>query len=131
MVPLESILLYTSPSQNDGFRMQSMVEKSISHENIIIVRQMENLSRVLRQPLNGITAAIIRVGSDEELVDLMGIRDLLLRIPMILVLPNQEKTTIHKGHVLRPRYLTYGDTDWGVVEDVFRKMVGRAASACQ
>lgn len=131
MVPSESILLYTSPSQNDGFRMQSMVEKTISNENIIIVRRMEKLSRILRQPLNGILAAIIQVGSDEELMDLVGIRDLLLRIPMILVLPNQEESTVTKGHVLRPRYLAYADTDWNVVRDVFRKMVDRAAGTWQ
>lgn len=129
MAPSESILFYSAPTHNVGNRLQSIVEKAVYRENIIIVRQVEQLMRILRQPLNGIVAAVIMVGSNDELAELMEIRDFLLRIPLILVLPDQERDTVTRGHVFRPRYLTYIDSDLTVVQDVFKKMVGRATGS--
>jgi len=64
--------------------------------------------------------------SQNELMELMPVRDLLLRIPIILILPDHEQETITKGHSLRPRYLTYIDYDLSDVGDVFKKIVYKA-----
>ncbi len=87
---------------------------------------MDQLIRILRQPLNGVVAAVLLAGTQNELLDFMPVRDLLLRIPSILILPDHETETITKGHSLRPRYLTYADGDLSDVGDVFRKIVYKA-----
>ena len=126
MIGTPSILLYLNPRHNKNLELKSMVETVVLKENITIVKNTDQLIRVLRQPLNGIIAAIIHAGSAEELMSLTLFKDLLIRIPLILVLPDQEKETITKGHALRPRYITYSDSNLTDVRDVFKKIVGRA-----
>ncbi len=124
-----SILLYFDPAHKTGLKLKSMVETIVLKEYITIVQDLEQLICILRQPLNGIATAIILAGSEKELLDLITFRDLLLRIPVILILPNQKKETITKGHTLRPRYLTYTDSNLSDVRDVFKKIVGKAFTA--
>ncbi len=126
MIGTPSILLYLNPRHNTDLQLKSMVETVVLKENITIVGNMDQLLHILRQPLNGIIAAIIHAGSEQELMDLTSFKDLLIRIPLILVLPDQEQATITRGHVLRPRYITYADSNLTDVRDVFKKMVGRA-----
>lgn len=126
MIGTPSILLYLNPRHNKDIELKSMVETVVLKEHITIVRNMDQLLRILRQPLNGIIAAIIHASSEEELMNLTSFKDLLIRIPLILVLPDQEQNTITKGHTLRPRYITYSDSNLADVRDVFRKIVGRA-----
>ncbi len=129
MLVTPSILLYSNPAHNTGLKLKSMVESIVLKENMTIVQDMEQLNCILRQPLNGIVAAIILADSEKELLNLISHKDLLLRIPVILILPNQKKATITKGHTLRPRYMTYSDSNLADVRDVFKKIVGRANTA--
>ena len=47
---------------------------------------------------------------------------------LILILPDREKGTISKGHLFRPRYLTYADGDFLDVAAVLAKMIDHARS---
>lgn len=128
MTPSDNILVYASLASDQGYRVRTLVEQAVTEESIIIVKNVDQLYRTLRKPMNGIVAAVLMVGSGEELVRMVNIRELLLRIPLILVLPDQKADTVTHGHALRPRYLTYADSDLSVVPDVFRKIVGRATT---
>ena len=94
-------------------------------ENIIVVRSTENLLRILRQPLNGVAAAVIFDAAEQELNSLLPFKELLLRMPVILVLSDSKSETIAKGHSLRPRFVTYADSDFSDLRDVLQKMLGR------
>ncbi len=121
-----NILLYSQPIHSTSLRLQAVIGAIAVRENIIVVQNMKQLIRILRQPLNGVVAAVLLAGTKTELMDLMPVRDLLLRIPSILILPDHEKETITRGHSLRPRYLTYADGDLSDVGDVFKKIVFKA-----
>jgi len=121
-----NILLYSQPIHSKSLRLQAIIGGIALRENIIVAQNMDQLIRILRQPLNGVVAAVLLAGTQHELLDLMPVRDLLLRIPSILILPDHETETITKGHSLRPRYLTYSDGDLSDVGDVFRKIVYKA-----
>ena len=131
MLATPSILVYAHPVQHISTQLQAIAEAVVLRENIVVVRSMDQLIRILRQPFNGVVAAIILAETDEELRDLINHKELLLRIPFILILPDQEKDTITKGHALRPRYLTYADSDLSDVRDVFRRIVNKANIAWQ
>jgi len=121
-----NILLYSQPIHTTSLRLQAIIGANALRENIIVVQNMKQLFRILRQPLNGVVAAVLLAGTQNELMELMPVRDLLLRIPIILILPDHEQETITKGHSLRPRYLTYIDYDLSDVGDVFKKIVYKA-----
>ena len=118
-----NILLYSQPIHSKSLRLQAIIGGIALRENIIVAQNMDQLIRILRQPLNGVVAAVLLAGTQNELLDFMPVRDLLLRIPSILILPDHEKETITRGHTLRPRFLTYADGDLSDVGDVFRKIV--------
>lgn len=125
MLSVPSILLYSHPIENKNTQLQILVETIVLQENIIIARQMDQVAKILNQPLCGVVAAIIVAGSEKELHDLSILRDKLQRIPFILILPDQEKEMVTKAHSLRPRYLAYADGDLSDVRYVFKKIIGR------
>jgi len=120
-----NIILSIPPRHDDSARLREIVEGVALPENIIVVRSIENLLRILRQPLNGVAAAIIFDASEQELNSLLPFKELLLRMPVILVLGNSNRETVAKGHSLRPRFVTFADSDFSDVRDVLQKMLGR------
>jgi len=128
MLSVPSILLYSHPIHNASAQLQALIETIVLRENIIIARQMDQVTKILSQPLNGVVAAIIVAGSDQELHDLSILQDKLQRIPFILILPDQGKEMVTKAHSLRPRYLAYTGGDLSDVRYVFKKIIGRVHS---
>lgn len=123
-----NIILSIPPRHDDSARLREIVECVALPENIIVVRSIENLLRILRQPLNGVAAAIIFDASEQELNSLLPFKELLIRMPVILVLGNSNRETVAKGHSLRPRFVTFADSDLSDVRDVLQKMLGRMNS---
>ncbi|MCK5783659.1 MAG: hypothetical protein KAH06_04380 [Desulfobacterales bacterium] len=125
MIHNSNILLYLPPAQADGIKLRTMVASVVVRENIVTGYNTDNLFRILSQPMHGIAAAIILVSTYQELLELQKFKDMILRIPTILILPDQNRDTITKGFVLRPRFLTYADSDFSEVRDVFRKIISK------
>ncbi len=125
MLQNKNILLYVNPETQDGARLQNVIKAVMRQDEIIITQNLEDIAGALRQPQNEISAAIILTATHKELVSLLPMRELLHRIPVILILPDQEQDTVTKAHILRPRLLSYTDSDFSDVRDVFRNIVGK------
>ena len=67
--------------------------------------------------------AILLAASKEELQELVSVGELLEDIRIILVLPDTDRDTVANAHILRPRYLTYVDSDFSDVAAVLSKML--------
>jgi hypothetical protein len=132
MMTQKSILLYTQPNNTINNRLQTIITAAMNLVNIIVVHDIEHLLQILHQPLTNVVAAVISISDEQELLDLLPFRDLLHRIPIILILPDQEKTTINQSHVLRPRFLGYADSDFSDVIQVCQKIIGKTSTdECQ
>jgi hypothetical protein len=70
-----------------------------------------------------VTLAVLLAASQEELQVIMALRPLLNDIHLILILPDRDKDTIAKGHVLAPRFLTDLEHNMQEVYDVLNKML--------
>ena len=89
-----------------------------------VFRNIESLAQRIRRPLpNRFNIVILLAASREDLADILSIRYLFHDVSIILVLPDQEAETIAKGHTLRPRFLTYTDSDFEEVAAVLNKMI--------
>jgi len=87
-----------------------------------VCRSIESLSHWLRQPADDLPiAAVLLAARSEDLSDLLSIRDLLRDVRIILILPDREANTIAQGHTLRPRFLSYTDSDFTDVLAVLGK----------
>lgn len=107
------LLLYAPVSEGAGERLQKMIEEFVSKNNVEVYRSIESLSHRLRQPAEDLPiAAVLLAARREDLVALLSIRDLLRDVRIILILPDRDENTIAKGHTLRPRFLSYTDSDF-------------------
>ena len=86
-------------------------------------RTIGSLAHRLRQPRYDATIAVLLAANREDLYDLLSIRDLFRGISIILILPDRNADTIAKGHKLRPRFLTYKDSNFGAITAVLGKML--------
>lgn len=118
-----NVLLSTTVMEGPGAQLQRVVEELVPKEKIEICRTIDSLTRRLRRPRYNLALAVLLAANREDLLDLLSIRDLLDGIRIILLLPDRDMDTIAKGHTLRPRFLTYADSDFLDVAAVLRKML--------
>ncbi|MBW1741791.1 MAG: hypothetical protein JRJ42_11835 [Deltaproteobacteria bacterium] len=117
-------LLFYKPGTNEaGEQLQRVIEALVPRRKTEIYRTMESLSGRLRQSKYDLAIAVLLAASSEDLMELLSIRDLLDDVRIILVLPDRENDTIRKGHTLRPRFLTYADSNFVDVSAVLSKML--------
>lgn len=122
------LLLYTPLGQGAGERLYQMLRTLIPENDVEVYRTIESLSRRLRQPADDLPIAVLHAARREDLWDILAIRDLLRDIRIILVLPDRDENTIAQGHILRPRFLCYTDSDFATVSAVLEKYLGRDAA---
>jgi hypothetical protein len=76
-----------------------------------------------RYPLDHLTIAVLVAATGSELMEISALRNLLSDVRVILILPNRDAETVHAGHALHPRFMSYIDSDVSIVTSVLRKML--------
>ena len=99
-----TIILFKTSEGTNGDRLQSLLESIIP--DIETFNTFENLTSRLRKPTQEINATIIFIKNSEELDKTLSVKGLLENIPIYLILSDNKKNTISKGHSLRPRLLS-------------------------
>ena len=117
------IIFYRMFSEGIGGQLQKMIEDVVPNENTEICSAIVTLGQRLRQPSYNVAVAVLLIGGSEELWDVLSIRHLFDNIKIILILPDRKNETIVIGHKLRPRFLSYTDSDFKDVAAVLKKML--------
>ncbi len=106
-------------------RLLQIIETVVSEKDIRIYRTIGSFSRGLRQPQNDTDIAILLVSSKVELnhLNLISLWNLLSDMKTIVILPDSNPDTVAKGHILRPRFLSYCDGDFQDVAAVLSRMI--------
>jgi hypothetical protein len=123
-----NILVYSTSRNEIGERLRKSIEKGVSADNVEFYQTIDSLSQRLHQPMHDLCVAVLLASTRGELTDILSIRDVLLGIRIVLILPDSKSDTISKGHSLAPRFLTYVDSDFEEVEAVVHKIF---ISVCQ
>ncbi|MDY6973844.1 MAG: hypothetical protein SV775_16210 [Thermodesulfobacteriota bacterium] len=123
-----NLLFYTNFMREAGERLRGLIETLIPNRKIEIHRTIDSLACRLRQPGDNPSVMIIMAGSKEELSGILSLRDLLWDVRIILVLPDREEDTVARGHTLRPRLLTFVDSNFVEVAAVLEKMLDHVDS---
>ncbi len=122
------VLIYSTSPNGAGKKLQQIIEPLISNQQKEIYKSIEELSQRFRQPLGDKCIGVFLASHQQDLSDLLSIRDLFRDLRIILVLPDREENTTTKGHALRPRFLSYADGDLTDVAAVMSKMLGNPYS---
>ena len=122
-----SLLLFSASAKGAGKRLQRLVEVQFPTQKTEVCRTIKDLSARLRGLRYNLDVAVLLVTIKNQLGELLTISDLLDGLRIILILPDWKRDTIVKGHTLRPRFLTYADTDFSDIGAVLNKMLERAS----
>ena len=118
-----NLLVYATKSDGVAQHLQQVIEEIVPKKNLEIYRNFNSLSYRLQQPMNGLKIAILLADSDQDLTDFLSLQDLLSELRIILILPDREPGMFAKAHILRPRFMTYTDSDFEDIKAVLNKMV--------
>ena len=122
------VFFYAKTKEGAGKRLQKIIEMLVPKSKTVIFRTTNGLSRRLRRPkpANDLTVGVLLATSRRDLQDILSIRELLGDVRIIMILPDREGETIAKGHSLRPRFITYADSDFEDISAVLKKMLENA-----
>lgn len=117
-----SVLFYATGDA--GERLQRVIQDLVPKEKLEVYKTFEGFSERLRKPMDDIPVAVILAASEDDLLTILSISHLLYDVRFILILPDREDPTVAIGHSLRPRFLSYTDSDFREVTAVLGKMIG-------
>ena len=115
------VILYAPDSEQSGVRER--IGGLIPQRRVRVYRTLEGLSERLHRPIDPETIMIIVASSREKLSEVFPLRRILGDVRTVVVAPDQEPATVALAHQLRPRFLTYANSDFDDLFAVLRKMI--------
>ncbi len=116
------LIVYIPQEDESGRRLQEMVGRLVWQDTIEIFYTLKRLFFRLRHPTGQEDIVVLLASSPKELNELIANSPLLTCLRIILILPDGEENTIAKGHLLRPRFISYKDNPFSDLSLVLQKM---------
>jgi hypothetical protein len=117
------ILLYASPDDSDGLRLERLLGRAAPHGSLERFDSLGGLSQRLQSSLAESRLAVLVIGSQEELLKIASFQPAFEGAQLLLVLPDQDHGTLSVAHQLRPRYVTYRSEDFADLLAVVQRKV--------
>lgn len=122
-----NLILYDPVIEGNSKKLLYRIIENLNLDSRLeIYHTLGSLSHRLSQPKEDSAIAVLFAARRKDLLDILSIKKLLNYIQIILILPDGEEDTIMKGHTLRPRFLTYNDSDLEEVAAVVGKMLSNS-----
>jgi hypothetical protein len=122
---LMSVIIYTGSDQTTFERLNRVMQIVFPGNSVDTCTTLEGLVKKLCRPgfKSDVTIAVLVAADRSEVDAFIDRADVFEDVRIILVLPDGEQETISKGHLLRPRFLTYVDADFTDLAAVLAKML--------
>jgi hypothetical protein len=117
-----SLIVYIPNANDSGQRLQQMIGQLIWQDSIEIFYNFSRLDFRLRHPTGNEDIVLLCASTFKDLDELISNCYLLNNLRLILILPDRETETVARGHLLRPRFMSYPDNDFSDVALVLKKM---------
>ncbi|MGD9009758.1 MAG: hypothetical protein PVG41_17665 [Desulfobacteraceae bacterium] len=124
------ILIYASRHHGASQRLLDSVRnlRDSHHCDCVHYDELPFLIDALHRSRIGSRMAVLFPSNHNELARLVALKHLLFDLQIILILPNGKSQTLSHGHTLRPRFISYADSDFSDVTAVSDKLVERLAA---
>jgi len=104
-------------------RLQDVIEACIPSNCLEVFGSSRDfLLRVYQIPRK-IDVAVLFAHNHDQLSKLISLKDFLMGVRIILILPDGEHLTVKRGHTLFPKYTSYIDSNATDVASVLNKMI--------
>lgn len=120
-----NVLIYASRHNVESHRLLNTVRNLNDSHNWVHYDDLTCLIDALHRSRNGSRMAVLFPSNHNELVILVAFKHLLFDLQIVLILPNGESQTLSYGHALRPRFISYADSDFSDVAAVSDKLLAR------
>jgi hypothetical protein len=119
------IIFFSTSCGEAEERLLRVIETVVTARDIKTYRTIDSLSSGLRQRRNDDDIVILLASSKVELhyLNLVSLRHLLSDMKIVVILPDSNTDTVAKGHILKPRFLSYCDGDFQDVAAVLSRMI--------
>ncbi len=122
-MPETRLIFYAGKANEVSQRLQNSIQPIISKNKIKISRSIKELSHSLIHTGTNNTLTLLLATGKKDLDDLLAIRDLLVNVRCILILPDDDRQTIAKGLKFYPRFTSTISSDFKDVSAVLVKML--------
>jgi hypothetical protein len=122
-VIIMSSILYLPAENGVEERFSELIGMANRKKKIKVYRSLADLSAILHRPRSNVKVAVLFAANQEELTGILSLENLMGDVKVILILKDAEKDTIVKAHMLRPRYITWLDSDLSDIVTVFNRMI--------
>jgi hypothetical protein len=117
-------IIYLSSENDHERRFLALLETAIPNKKFDIYRSIGELSARLGMPFSNVNVAALFALSRAEIMRILSIGDLMADVKSVLILADDDRDTMMKAHTLRPRYITWLDSDFSNAVNVLKNMVG-------
>lgn len=127
-------LLYSRGSEETIRRLQSAIAAVAPPDQVEVYSSTVALQEALQWGTSHLAVVVLCVSSAEDLKEILEMGEWLLDLRTILLLPDREVSTFSLGLALRPRFISYLDTDLSDVSAVVARMVAvhqEESAACR
>ncbi len=117
------LLFYATEKKGTGQLLWDLHQELAPEYQGDFYQTIGSFTQKLRQPQGELSIAVLLADTQDDLLDILSIKNLLERTNIILILPDRDEDTINQGHTLFPRFLTYVDSNFSWVKTVLKKML--------
>ena len=116
-------VLFLSDSKNEAKNLLLRVLYMIVPKNkITLINDVGELEYHLRQQLHDNSIAVLLPANISEMTAIIALKGIFGDMPIILIMPDRQNNTISLGYKLRPRFITYADSDFLDVAEVITRL---------
>ena len=129
IIRIMKVLLYAKQVEGAGLKLRQVLEVFVPHNRLEFYHDIKSLSSRFCQPGfgHGRNILVALMTDDEDLKQMLAIREVLTDISLILILPDGRPETTRAGHLLRPRFVSCAGRDFLEIGAVLNKMLGNSS----
>jgi hypothetical protein len=120
------ILFYAAEKNHVVETIEQLVTEQLPNRPLIHCRSLSVLEQRLRRPRVDIEVILISISDAIEMRQLNAMRQLLIDLRVVIVLPSRDPDIIAWAHKLLPRFIAYADSGFEQVGAVLEKMLGKS-----
>ena len=117
------ILFYPNQINSIGKKIEQIFFAEKESEKLQIINSIEKLTARLHEPIRNLQLIVLLPENKDDLLALLLMREKMMDISLILILPNQSKEIIAMGHKLFPRFISFQDSNLSDVTGVIHRIL--------
>ncbi len=122
------LICYSAHKAGPSERLMKVIDLFFTKDRSELCTTLDDLADALNKSSDSSTIVIINAWGRADLKKILALKDLLQDRKIILILPDREEKTIAQGHTLRPRLLSFKDSDFYEIAAVLTKMTSSGES---